>query len=144
MSDLVAGYVAQKKIFTVTCCSDKLFGECDNAEYMKLLFSGGLLEPSVALSDAAGTFFAILDFFKVDIQKCPLQIREGAEYIVDTCLVIGELSCVGNADLVRRRILRITTNVFSNNRCKRKSEQQLEDKKKAFKKLKREKKSCES
>ena len=142
VSDLVAGYVAKKiKPFTETCCSDKLIGECDNAEYIKLLSRGGLLEPSVALSDAVGTSFAILDFFEVDIQKCPLQTREAAEYILDTCLLIGELSCVGHADLVRRRILRITTNVFFNNHCKRKSEQQLEDKMKVFKKLKREKRS---
>ena len=93
----------------------------------------------ITSSNAVGTSFAILDFFEVDVQKCQLQIRKAAEFILDTCLPVGELSSVGHADLVRRRILRITTNVFFNKQCKRKSEQQLEVKMKVFKKLKSEK-----
>ena len=54
VSDQVAGCVAKKiKPFTETCCSDKQTGECNNAEYTKLLSHGGLLQPSVALSDSA-------------------------------------------------------------------------------------------
>ena len=141
VSYLVAGYVAKKiKPFTETCCSDKLIGQCDKAEYIDLLSRGGLLEMSVALSDAIGTSFATLDFIEVDIQKCPLQTRNAAEYILDTHWLIGELSCVGHAHLVRRRMLRITTKVFFSNQCKRKSGQQSEDKMKVFKKLMREKK----
>ena len=77
VSDLVAGYVDKKiKPFTETRCSDKLIGECNNAEYIKLLSSGGLLEQCVALSDDVGTSLTILDFFEVDNQKCQLQTRE--------------------------------------------------------------------
>ena len=129
------------KPFTETCYSDKLIGECDNTDYIKLLSRGGMLKPSVSLSDAVRTSFAILDFFELYIQKCPVQTREAAEYILDTCLLIGEISCVGHVNLVRRRILRITTNVFFNNHCMRKSEQHMEDKMEVFKKLKRETRS---
>ena len=49
----------KNKTFREACCSDKLLGEYNNveynnAEYIKLLARGGLLEPSIAVSDVVG------------------------------------------------------------------------------------------
>ena len=62
-------------------------------------------------------------------------------YQLSACLLIGSLNCGIHAEAVTRKLKRIITNVYFNNHCKRKAEEQLEDNVKLFKKIKREKRS---
>ena len=142
VSNFVAGYVAKKvKVLTETCCSQLLTGYCPDDGYIKLMSRGGLIVPSSALSDTVATSFSILDHFSSDIQRCSLNSREAAEYILRQCLLVEEISCEDHSDVVYRKLIRIVTNVFFNNHCKRKAEELLQDKVKLFKKLKREKRT---
>ena len=60
--------------------SDRVMGECINADYIKLFSRGGLLEPSVALSDAVRKTFAILDSSKLLLKLLTADTRGGRIY----------------------------------------------------------------
>ena len=140
VSNMVAGYVARKTSpLIVNCCASKLVGECTDDKYVKLISRGGLLVPSQKLSDTVVTSFAVLQDFEGDIRNCSLNAREAAEYILVKCLKKSEVSCENHEDIVFRKMIRIIVNVYLNNKTKRKAEGLLEDKVRAFKKAKLEK-----
>lgn len=142
VSNMIAGYVSRKASpLTSECCADKLVGECTNDEYIKLLSRGGLLVPSQNLSDMVATSFAVLDKFEADIRKCKLSTRETAEYILNACVSRTEISCENHEEVIHRKVVRTVVNVFLNNQTKRKAEEVLTDKVRAFKRSKFEKKS---
>ena len=95
--------------------------------------------PSQKLSDTVVTSFAVLQDFEGDIRNCSLNAREAAEYILVKCLKKSEVSCENHEDIVFRKMIRIIVNVYLNNKTKRKAEGLLEDKVRAFKKAKLEK-----
>ena len=87
------------------------------------------------------TSFAVLDKFEADIRKCKLSTRETAEYILNACVSKTEISCENHEEVIHRKVVRTVVNVFLNNQTKRKAEEVLTDKVRAFKRSKFEKKS---
>ena len=137
VSNMISGYVARKMEPLVgNCCSGKLVGECEHNGYIKLLTRGGLLIPSQELSDAVAKSFALLDEFSKDIRKCTLKSREAAEHVLRKCLPITDICCKQHAPMVYQKLNRTVTNIFLNNRSKRKSDELLKDKVMAFKRMK--------
>ena len=141
VSDYISGYVAKKvRPELEGCCSESLIGEVVGAgSYQDILSRGGLLRPSESLSDQVAQSFAILDATSDVLRQSVLPARLVAEHLLSKAIPPGNYCCEKHEASTSRKVRRIVTNVFLNNERKRKTSSVLEDKIRAFKRLKREK-----
>ena len=137
----VAGYIAHKMQNKFQgCCNYLLMGEsCDNDRYVKLLSRGGLKIPSNQLSHYVCDAFAILDATIDIINDSGFTARNAAEFILKESLINTGFSCEKDAEKACRKINRIITNIFFNNKRKISTGSVVEDRIKTFKKFKLEK-----
>ena len=143
----VAGYIARnlKKRFG-NCCNQFLIADLINNEYVpefsyiNILSRGGLVVPSIALTNYVCTSFALLDFFSDIISKSSLSSRVAAENLLNhvfqsyetfTCNVHESTGQV----ITNRKIV----NIFFNNQRKLVTDSVVADGVKSFKKRQREK-----
>ena len=138
----VAIYISGKYIKRVNC-SDKckmvgtISDDSSDRTYLQAISRGGLMIPSLSLSEYVCGAFAAIEFFNDTIKSSVLTARLAAETVLKEIFEYGEFLCNDHQDYGLVFINKIITNIFYNNERKLVTDNAFKDDVAAFKNNKR-------
>ena len=145
----IAGYIVKKYIKRVNS-SDKckmvgtISDDSSGRTYLQAISRGGLMIPSLSLSEYVCGAFAAIEFFNDSIKSSGLTVRLTAETVLKELFEYGEFLCNDHHDYGLVFINKIITNIFYNNERKLVTDSVFKDNVAAFKNNKRSKRKLAS
>ena len=145
----IAGYIVKKYIKRVNCSDEcKMVGtisdDSSDRTYLQTISRGGLMIPSLSLSEYVCGSFAAIEFFNDTIKSSELTVRLAAETVLKELFEYGEFLCNDHHDYGLVFINKIITNIFYNNERKLVTGSAFKDDVAAFKNNKRSKRKLAS
>ena len=126
VSTQVTGYIVKRlnERFECDTCFNNLIARGDEVNrpetaYINSLSRGGLIVPSVNISNFVSTLLANLEFIDPFVSKYPsLKCRDASMEILERYVSCNEIFCQGHNQAAKRRVLYNVCNVFYNNKRK--------------------------
>ena len=145
----IAGYIVKKYIKRVNC-SDKykmvgtISDDSSDRTYLQAISRGGLMIPSLSLSEYVCGAFAAIEFFNDTIKSSWLTVRLAAETVLKELFEYGEFLCNDRHDYGLVFINKVVANIFYNNERKLVTGSAFKDDVAVFKNNKRSKRKLAS